>query len=196
MLLYHFCFNFIPFVGTGHANFDFNWCSVLAESFEKGSNGQNYPMEKFSSPSKIYDSPILIHPLCYLKRALFRLESYHHSKCLNLWPTMFGKTFLKSRCSKTSSALILSVYLWVKILYQGLRWTVCATKFFFLHILISPWKKNFFFVLTSNLSVRRGLTDNLSVRRGLSDSLSVRRGLTENLSVRSHLTDNLSVKGV
>ena len=57
-----------------------------------------------------------------------------------------------------------------------------------------PWKKLFFFVLTDNLSVRRGLTDNLWVRSPLTDNLSVRRPLTDNLSIRRGLTDNLSAR--
>ena len=32
MLLYCFCFNSILFGHTGHAKFDFNWCSVFPES--------------------------------------------------------------------------------------------------------------------------------------------------------------------
>ena len=80
---------------------------------------------------------------------------------------------------------------------------MCHLIFFF-HIFMRPWKKLFFFVLTNNLSFRRGLTDNFSLRRpltdnlplrrGLTDNLSVRRGLTHNLWVRSPLTDNLSVR--
>ena len=65
---------------------------------------------------------------------------------------------------------------------------------FFPHKLIRPWKKLFYFVLTGNLSVKRGLIDNLSVRRGLTGNLSVRRGLINNFSVRRGLTDNLSVR--
>ena len=57
-------------------------------------------------------------------------------------------------------------------------------------------KKNFYLVLSDNLSVRRPLTDNLSVRSGLTDNLSVRSHLTENLSVRPLQTDKLSVKGL
>ena len=60
-----------------------------------------------------------------------------------------------------------------------LRWTVCATYLFSPHILIRPWKKNFYFALTDNLSDRRGLTDNFSVGSGLTDNLSVRRPLTD-----------------
>ena len=41
-LLYYFCFNFRLFRHTGHANFDFKWCSVFIESFEKCSNCQNH----------------------------------------------------------------------------------------------------------------------------------------------------------
>ena len=43
MLLYHFHLNFILFVHTGHANFDFNRSSILQNvvfSFKKGSNGR------------------------------------------------------------------------------------------------------------------------------------------------------------
>ena len=145
MLLYHFCFHFILFVGTVHANFDFNWCSVLTESFEKGSNGQNYPMEKFSSPSKIYDSPILIHPLCYLKRALFRLESYHHSKCLNLWPTMFGKTFLKSRCSKNNLCVNFERIFISKNTLSGTTVDCMRHLIFFPSYINKSMKKNFLF---------------------------------------------------
>ena len=33
LLVYHFCFNWILFGPTSHANFGFNWCSVFTESF-------------------------------------------------------------------------------------------------------------------------------------------------------------------
>ena len=43
LLLHLFYFNFILFVHTGHANFDFHQGSLFTKccfSFEKGSNGQ------------------------------------------------------------------------------------------------------------------------------------------------------------
>ena len=45
LLLYHFCFNFVLFGHTGHANFDFNvqYSQKAVFSFEKGSNCQNHP---------------------------------------------------------------------------------------------------------------------------------------------------------
>ena len=43
MLLHHFYFNFILFVHTVRASFDFNWyLQTVPFSFEKGSYGQNH----------------------------------------------------------------------------------------------------------------------------------------------------------
>ena len=66
LLLYHFHFNFILFVHTGHSNFDLNRRSLfIAFSSEKGSNGQNHnssdsqhPMKKFT-PCRIPNPPVL-----------------------------------------------------------------------------------------------------------------------------------------
>ena len=55
-----FLFNFILFWHTGHANFDFNWCSVFTEccfSFEKGLNHQNHSSSGSHHPVK--NSPTL-----------------------------------------------------------------------------------------------------------------------------------------
>ena len=62
-LLYYFCFNFRLFRHTGHANFDFKWCSVFTESFEKCSNCQNhssssiYPVKNPPSQQNFWSSP-------------------------------------------------------------------------------------------------------------------------------------------
>ena len=66
LLLYHYNINFIHFVHTVHANFDFNQCSIFTEcSFQlKGSNGQKHsssdyhPIETFPQQNSPF-SPLL-----------------------------------------------------------------------------------------------------------------------------------------
>ena len=67
-----FCFNFILFGHTGHANFyfDVQYSQEDVFSFKKGSNRQNHsssgslhPVKKFSPPSKISESPLHALPL-------------------------------------------------------------------------------------------------------------------------------------
>ena len=53
MLLYHFYCNFILFVNTGHADFDFDWFLHVWNfvfSFEKGLNDQNHSSSDSHDP--------------------------------------------------------------------------------------------------------------------------------------------------
>ena len=63
LLLYNFCFNFILFVHTGHADFAFNQCSISTEccfQLKKSRNGQihssSYSQHPIKKPSKIFHS--------------------------------------------------------------------------------------------------------------------------------------------
>ena len=69
LLMYRFCLNFIIFRHTGHANIDFNSCSVFTESccfqLSKRFKWSKFLLFRFlpsskknSSPSKMYDSPL------------------------------------------------------------------------------------------------------------------------------------------
>ena len=102
--MYYFCFNFILFGHTGHANFCFNWCSVLTEnyfSFEKGLIGQNHSSSGFhwlakNTPTKVFNSlppPLLIATWKTLAVFSWMTELKENAKGQNTIPPFTTDTF-------------------------------------------------------------------------------------------------------
>ena len=68
--MYHFCFNFILFGHTGHANFGFNWCSAFTESYFQLWKRYDWSKSlflRFPLPGKKIPPAKFLIPYCYLE---------------------------------------------------------------------------------------------------------------------------------
>ena len=73
--MYHFYFNFIHFVHTGQANFDFNQCSILTECCF-------WPWKRFEWSKSLLRFP----PSCKLKISHFQ---WRGTPPIPIWKTLF-----------------------------------------------------------------------------------------------------------